>query len=56
MGIWGLEATKLGIPLSRLLGGTRREIDVGISLGIQKSPDALARRVDRARSPPAIAR
>lgn len=45
MGVWGLEATKLGMPLSQLLGGTRREIDVGISLGIQASPDALARRV-----------
>ena len=45
MGIWGLEATQLGMPLSRLIGGTRREIDVGISLGIQKSPDELARRV-----------
>jgi O-succinylbenzoate synthase len=45
MGIWGLEATQLGMPLSRLLGGTRDEIDVGISLGIQKSPDELARRV-----------
>ena len=43
MGIWGLQATKLDMPLSRLLGGTRREIDVGISLGIQKSPDQLAR-------------
>jgi O-succinylbenzoate synthase len=45
MGIWGLEATQLGMPLSRLIGGTRTEIDVGISLGIQKSPDELAKRV-----------
>ena len=45
MGIWGLEATMLGMPLSRLIGGTRQEIDVGISLGIQKSPEALATRV-----------
>lgn len=48
MGIWGLEATRLGMSLSRLLGGTRREIDVGISLGIQSSPDALAARVVKA--------
>ena len=48
MGIWGLEATRLGMSLSRLLGGTRREIDVGISLGIQSSPEALARRVQEA--------
>ena len=45
MGIWGLEATRLGMPLSRLLGGTRSEIDVGISLGIQASPLALVQRV-----------
>lgn len=48
MGIWGLEASRLGMPLTRLLGGTRREIDVGISLGIQQSPEALAARVMQA--------
>lgn len=45
MGIWGLEATRLDMSLSKLLGGTRREIDVGISLGIQQSPEALSARV-----------
>lgn len=48
MGAWGLEATMLGMPLSTLLGGTRREIEVGISLGIQASPEALVRRVTEA--------
>jgi O-succinylbenzoate synthase len=48
MGFWGLQASKHGMPLSNLLGGTRREIDVGISLGIQKSPNALAARVTAA--------
>jgi O-succinylbenzoate synthase len=47
MGIWGLEATQIGMPLSRLLGGTRREIDVGISLGIQVA-GRLARQVSAA--------
>ncbi|MCC6317115.1 MAG: o-succinylbenzoate synthase [Gemmatimonadaceae bacterium] len=47
MGMWGLEAERLGIPLARLIGGTREEIDVGISLGIQASPAAL---VDKARA------
>ncbi len=47
MGIWGLEAERLGMPLARLIGGTREEVDVGISLGIQASPDAL---VDKARA------
>jgi O-succinylbenzoate synthase len=41
MGMWGLEAQSLGIPLARLIGGTRPEIDVGVSLGIQASPEAL---------------
>jgi O-succinylbenzoate synthase len=48
MGIWGIEATRLDLSLSKLIGGTRREVDVGISLGIQKSPEALASRVKAA--------
>ena len=47
MGMWGVEAERLGIPLARLVGGTREEVDVGISLGIQETPDAL---VERARA------
>jgi O-succinylbenzoate synthase len=45
MGMWGLEATRLGIGLSRLIGGTREHVDVGISLGIQETPIALIQRV-----------
>jgi O-succinylbenzoate synthase len=45
MGMWGLEAERLGMPLARLIGGTREEVDVGISLGIQASPDALVEKV-----------
>jgi O-succinylbenzoate synthase len=41
MGMWGLEAEVLGLPLGRLIGGTRAAIDVGISLGIQATPEAL---------------
>ncbi|HEX6315010.1 MAG TPA: o-succinylbenzoate synthase, partial [Gemmatimonadaceae bacterium] len=48
MGAWGLQAMKLGMPLARLLGGTRREIDVGVSLGIQQSPEELVARVTKA--------
>ncbi|HVE77441.1 MAG TPA: o-succinylbenzoate synthase [Gemmatimonadaceae bacterium] len=47
MGCWALAATKLGVPLARLLGGTRERIVTGISLGIQRSPEAL---VERARA------
>lgn len=35
-----------GLPLSRLYGGTRREIPTGVSLGIEPSIEALASRVD----------
>jgi O-succinylbenzoate synthase len=41
MGMWALAATIAGEPLARFIGGTRREIATGISLGIQTSPDAL---------------
>lgn len=47
MGLWVLEATRRALPLATLLGGTRREIATGISLGIQPSPEAL---VEKARA------
>ena len=46
MGAWALWAEREGKSLSRLLGGTRRTIATGISIGIQDSPRAL---VERAR-------
>ena len=45
MGMWGLEATRLAVPLARLIGGTRTQIPVGISLGIQESPAHLVEKV-----------
>ncbi|MBL8982080.1 MAG: o-succinylbenzoate synthase [Gemmatimonadetes bacterium] len=45
MGMWGVEAERLGIPLARLIGGTREYVDVGISLGIQATPEALVEKV-----------
>jgi O-succinylbenzoate synthase len=44
MGCWGLEATRSGVPLATLLGGTRDRVVTGISLGIQATPDALVTR------------
>ena len=44
MGLWNLAAIRAGRPLSELLGGTRDRIEVGISLGIQRSPEALVER------------
>lgn len=51
MAAWELTARKEGMALARKLGGPRNRIQVGISLGIQKSPQAL---VEKARQ--AIAR
>jgi o-succinylbenzoate synthase len=42
MGVWTLHAQRTGVALAGLLGGTRSHVDVGISLGIQDSPTALA--------------
>jgi O-succinylbenzoate synthase len=41
--IWDLEAQREGVSLSRLLGGVRRTIPCGVSLGIQSSiPELMA--------------
>jgi o-succinylbenzoate synthase len=41
MGCWSLAAVKAGLPLARLLGGTREQIATGISLGIQPNVATL---------------
>ncbi len=43
--IWDLEAKQLGIPLWKHLGGTQTEINCGVSIGIQKSPEDLVEKV-----------
>jgi len=42
---WDLEAKKLGVPLWRHLGGTRTEIDCGVSIGIQDSVEQLFEKI-----------
>jgi o-succinylbenzoate synthase len=49
MGTWELTARLRKKPLARLLGGTRERVDVGISLGIEETPDALVERALAAR-------
>jgi O-succinylbenzoate synthase len=44
MGCWGLAAVSEGVSLSKRIGGTRDRIATGISLGIQKTPEALVQR------------
>ncbi|HEX6135669.1 MAG TPA: o-succinylbenzoate synthase [Longimicrobiales bacterium] len=41
MAVWALEAERRDVPLARLIGGTRTHVEVGISIGIQRSPAAL---------------
>ena len=40
MAFWDMWASRLGLPLSTLLGGVRDEVAVGVSLGIQPSVEA----------------
>jgi len=44
--LWDAEARIKGIPLHKLLGGTREELDCGVSLGIRENPHALVKRVE----------
>jgi o-succinylbenzoate synthase len=47
MAAWDLFATERGEPLSRVLGGVRDRIASGVSIGIQRSLDELAAKVER---------
>lgn len=48
MGCWDVAARQRGVALSRLLGGTRDRVPTGISIGIQRNPDALVARAKQA--------
>jgi O-succinylbenzoate synthase len=39
--VWDAEAKKKGVPLAKLIGGTRDEISCGVSVGIKDSLDDL---------------
>jgi O-succinylbenzoate synthase len=47
MAAWDLYARQQGVPLARLLGGTRDRIASGVSIGIQDSLDQLEAKVER---------
>ena len=47
MALWDLQSRQEGKPLSRFLGGTRAEIDCGVSIGIQESVRELLHHVRR---------
>ena len=44
--IWDLYAKRQQMPLSRALGGKRKQIEVGISIGIQKSEEQLLHEIE----------
>jgi o-succinylbenzoate synthase len=44
--VWDLEARQKEQPLWKLLGGSRREIACGVSIGIQDSPEQLLRKIE----------
>ena len=44
--LWDAEATQKKMPLWRLLGGTRREIPCGVSIGIQDSAEQLLEKIE----------
>jgi O-succinylbenzoate synthase len=48
MGMWGLESVRRGMPLADFMGGTRARVPVGISLGIQRTPEALVAKAEAA--------
>ena len=48
--LWDAEARAKGLPLWKLIGGTREEIPCGVSIGIKPTLDELAGAVQRALS------
>lgn len=44
--LWDLFAKAKGISLSNMLGGIRKKVDVGVSIGIQPSEKALIKKVE----------
>ncbi len=46
MALWDLEGKRQGKSLCQLLGGVRREVEVGVSVGIQPDVDELLRVVE----------
>lgn len=45
--LWDIEAQRRQVSLAKLLGGTRAEINCGVSIGIQDSPERLVAAVER---------
>jgi len=46
MAVWELWARREGVPLGRVLGGEKTQIESGVSIGLQKDESALLSRVE----------
>jgi O-succinylbenzoate synthase len=46
MAVWDLQGKRTGRSLRHMLGGVRDRVDVGVSVGLQASPEALVKTVD----------
>jgi len=46
MALWDLQGKREGHSLREMLGGKRKQVEVGVSVGIQESPQALVQVVD----------
>lgn len=46
MAFWDLEARLEGVPLTSLLGGTKKAVATGVSIGIQPSVEELLQRIE----------
>lgn len=44
--LWDIEAQQEKMPLAKLLGGTRGQIDCGVSIGIQSSTSSLLAKIE----------
>jgi O-succinylbenzoate synthase len=47
MALWDLLGKSQGVPLAEMIGSVRQRVEVGVSVGIQASPQALVEVVER---------
>jgi o-succinylbenzoate synthase len=47
MALWDIKGKAGGISLREMLGGVRENVEVGVSVGLQESPDELVRVVEK---------
>ena len=45
--LWELYSKELGVPEWKALGGTKTEVETGVSLGIEDTPDKLLKTIER---------